>query len=96
MITEEHDGAQLEQISPSFRNNSLFEIRYVTPPTPIRAAIYDRKKVNLSVRTSNDREITPSLWSINPQFVKVMIAYFEDIWEKGNHPVCVEANRDLK
>ena len=86
IITEKGKGIEsMQKISPIFKNNPLFEIRYVTSPVPIKTVIYDKKKANMYVRTSHDNEITPSLWSNNHQFVKVMKAYFEQIWDKAQY-----------
>ena len=82
VVTEKHkEDKSMRKILLTFKSNPLFEIRYVTAPIPIRGAIYDGKKVDLSVRTSHDRELTPCLWSNNPQVTKVMTAYFEEIWK---------------
>lgn len=86
IITEKGKGIEsMQKISPIFKNNPLFEIRYITSPVPIKTVIYDKKKANMYVRTSHDNEITPSLWSNNHQFVKVMKAYFEQIWDKAQY-----------
>jgi sugar-specific transcriptional regulator TrmB len=84
IITEKHKSNEsMQKISPIFKNNPLFEIRYITSPVPIKTVIYDGKKANMYVRTSHNNEITPSLWSNNHQFAKVMTAYFEKIWDKA-------------
>lgn len=64
-------------------DNPFCEIRYLDGPVPIRAAIYDGKVANMRVRTQQDREMTPALWSDNPDFVQMMVVYYENIWEKA-------------
>lgn len=86
IITEKHDGFLADKIPVLLNNNPLFEIRYITSPIPIRAEIYDGKKVDMSTKPANDTEVTPSLWSNNQQFVKLMTAYFEETWEKAELP----------
>ncbi len=84
IITEKHEGDPFESLYPSlFNNDYLFEIRYTNPPIPIRCAIYDKKKINLSMRSHLD-QTTPFLWSNNFEFAKVLIAFFEQIWKKAS------------
>jgi sugar-specific transcriptional regulator TrmB len=64
----------------------LFEIRYLDEALPIKGAIYDCKSANMCVRKLRDQELTPCLWSTNPEFVKVMASYFENIWAKTKSP----------
>ena len=66
-----------------FKDNPLFEIRHLDAPIPIKTAIYDSKKANMCVRTTDDGEVVPSLWSDNPQFVKLVKDQFENIWNKA-------------
>jgi sugar-specific transcriptional regulator TrmB len=61
----------------------LFELRYLTEKLPIRGAIYDGKTANMCVRTIQDQELTPSLWSNNPEFVKLLLNYFESLWQQA-------------
>lgn len=85
IITEKHeDKKSMREISPTFKNNPLFEVRYITGPLPIKTAINDGKTANLGAGRPEDGELTPSLWSNNPQFVKVMTAYFEELWNKAD------------
>ena len=84
IITEKHkDNKSIQKISPIFSNNPSFEIRYISPPTPIMMQIYDRKKVSMCVEMPETGVITPNLFSNNLQFAKVMVAYFEALWNKA-------------
>lgn len=65
------------------QGNALFEMRFFTGPVPIRTAIYDGKVMNMRVRTQQDRGMTPALWSDNSEFVKMIVAYFENVWNKA-------------
>ncbi len=65
------------------KSNPLFELRYLEEPLPIRGAIYDGKTANMCVRTIQDLQLTPSLWSNNPEFVKLLLNYFENLWSQG-------------
>ena len=82
MITEKHEGEGFEKY-PSLNKNPLFEIRRVPPPIPIRVAIYDKKRLNMSMRAPTDVQVTPTIWSSNPQFVRVITAFFDQLWENA-------------
>jgi sugar-specific transcriptional regulator TrmB len=60
----------------------LFEIRHVPSPIPVKIVLYDGKEVHTSISTSNETDM-PSLWSTNPNFVKIMTNQFEEMWNKG-------------
>jgi sugar-specific transcriptional regulator TrmB len=64
-------------------NNRLFEFRYLEEPLPIRGAIYDEESANMCVRTIQDQQLTPSLWSNNPEFVKLLVNHFENLWQRA-------------
>ena len=82
IITVELEGEQQGKFS-ALENGSSFQVRYVPAPTAIRLAIYDRKKVNLSVARTMD-EILPCLWSNNSVLAKIVMAYFEELWETSD------------
>lgn len=65
------------------KSSPLFELRFLTEKLPIRGAIYDGKTANMCVRSIQDQEITPSLWSNNPEFVKLLMNYFENLWQQA-------------
>lgn len=67
----------------ALENGSSFQVRYVPAPIAIRLAIYDRKKVNLSVTRTMD-EMLPCLWSNNSVLAKIVMAYFEELWETSD------------
>ncbi len=67
--------------------NPLFELRFLGESVPIKACIYDRKKANMCVGVAYN-DVVPSLWSDNPEFLKMMNAYFDNIW--GNAKVIPE------
>ncbi|MGB9854089.1 MAG: TrmB family transcriptional regulator [Candidatus Bathyarchaeales archaeon] len=84
VITERHEADKSSQkIIQALKTNPLFEIRYLTQPVPIKTAIHDKKEVNLCLTTPNKIGGLPSLWSNNPQFVKIIADYFEELWKKA-------------
>jgi sugar-specific transcriptional regulator TrmB len=84
VITDKCRGSKLiDNISPIFKNNSLYEIRYITSLLPIKVAIYDGKKVSMYTERPRDFESVPNLFSTNPQFAEVISAYFEVLWSKA-------------
>ena len=60
-------------------DNPLFEMRVFREPALPKMVIYDDKKANMFVGAAF-KDITPSLWSDNPEFVKVINSYFENTW----------------
>lgn len=64
----------------------MLEIRHLNEPLPMRGAIYDSKQANMRVAASNDLALTPSLWSTNAEFVKILLTFFEDLWAKTEAP----------
>lgn len=80
IITEKYeDDKSVQKIIQTLEENPLFEIRYLSAPLPVQTIIHDNTEVNMCIATRPDSDL-PSLWSNNPQFVKVMKAYFEDLW----------------
>ncbi len=80
IITEQHEGDKsMLKILRGLKKNPLFGIRYLPSPVPLKTVIYDDKEVNMCIAISPDRDV-PSLWSNNPNFVKVMISHFEEMW----------------
>jgi sugar-specific transcriptional regulator TrmB len=76
VITEKHKEAKsMKKILGPFKDNPLFEIRFISAPVPIKGAIFDGKKVSLSTRTQNESELTPNLWSENPVFLTIIMSY---------------------
>lgn len=93
VITEKHEPDKSSQkIIQALKANPLFEIRYLPPPVPIKTAIHDKKEVNLCLTTPNKIGGLPSLWSNNPQFVKIITTYYEELWNKAQS----EANSSIK
>jgi sugar-specific transcriptional regulator TrmB len=76
-----------KKILLKLNNHPLFKIKYVTPPISIRMAIYDMKKAHMCINSYSDSDITPSLWSNNPQFVKLIAAYFEEMWNQAEDAI---------
>ena len=72
-----------DKILQTLSQSPLFEIRYVPSPIPVKIVLYDGKEANTSISTSNETDL-PSLWSNNPNFVKIMTNQFEEMWKKGN------------
>jgi hypothetical protein len=58
------------------------EIQLMDEHPPINGMIFDHKTATMCVRPPPTIELTPSLWSDNTEFVKVMGGYFENLWAK--------------
>lgn len=80
IITEQHESDQsMLKILRVLKKNPLFGIRYLPNPIPVKTVIYDEKEVNMCIAIPLDRDV-PSLWSNNPNFVKIMVTHFEEMW----------------
>lgn len=87
VITDKPETSDQGPLTLNNKMGPLFEVRYLDEALPIKGAIYDCKSANMCVRKLRDQELTPCLWSTNPEFVKVMASYFENIWAKTKSPV---------
>jgi HTH-type transcriptional regulator, sugar sensing transcriptional regulator len=83
IIMDKPEDEPDRKFSP-LENDSSFQVRYAPSPITTRLAIYDRKKVNLSVAKTIDEGILPCLWSNNSVLVRIVMAYFEEIWDKSD------------
>lgn len=80
IITEKPENKDsILKATQALKKNLFFEIRYISAPAPIGMIIFDKKEFNLSV---SDRE-WPSLWSNNPNIIKLATSYFDDLWNKA-------------
>jgi sugar-specific transcriptional regulator TrmB len=61
------------------------DIQLINERPPINAMIFDDQTATMSVRSTPDIELTPILWSDNPEFVKVIGGYFEHLWAKAQN-----------
>ncbi|MCW4043886.1 MAG: hypothetical protein NWE94_00010 [Candidatus Bathyarchaeota archaeon] len=83
VITEKHEiDKATRKILLALKDYPLFEIRYLAVPVPVKTVIHDEKEVNMCIAIPPENDV-PSIWSSNPQFVKVMTAYFEELWNKA-------------
>ena len=82
MIAEKYgDDKSVQKIKQTLKN-PLFRIRYISAPIPVKTIIHDGTEANMCIAIPCDNNV-PSLWSNNPRFVKVIEAYFEDLWNKA-------------
>jgi sugar-specific transcriptional regulator TrmB len=82
LITDKNaDLSAIQRMLVSNEKNILFGVHFVDE-VPVEMAISDRKQVGLSIALSSTNGGVPSLWSNHPQFVKVMVGYYESSWEK--------------
>lgn len=84
------DSDPSERKLASALGNPLLEIRYLGERVPIKATIYDKRKASMFVGFSYD-DVVPSLWSDNPEFLKMMSTYFDTLWMKAKVPYCINA-----
>jgi sugar-specific transcriptional regulator TrmB len=85
IITENYeDDRSMQKIIQTLTSKPLFRIRYLSTPLPVKTVIHDETEANMCIAISADCDV-PSLWSNNPQFVKVMTTYFEGLWNKARN-----------
>ncbi|MCW4028487.1 MAG: hypothetical protein NWE92_02420 [Candidatus Bathyarchaeota archaeon] len=85
LITEKQDNLNfIQKVMGTLEYNPSFEIRFVQQRTPVDMIISDGKEANLCIGPPMNNRITPSLASSHPQFLKVMIGYFDAVWEKNS------------
>jgi sugar-specific transcriptional regulator TrmB len=81
LITEQPNDPQAYiMFWNSLINKPYFEVKYVQEPVDLYLFIFDEKQFTLSVGTNN---ILPSLWSNNPNALKLAINYFNSWWCKN-------------
>jgi sugar-specific transcriptional regulator TrmB len=93
LITTKMENNQiLKKLQPLIRNHA-FELKFISNASPVGLAIFDNREV--SVRISH--EMVPSLWTNNPNVIKLAEAYFEGMWSKGNlaEPMMVQIANEL-
>ncbi|MGB9915618.1 MAG: TrmB family transcriptional regulator [Candidatus Bathyarchaeales archaeon] len=96
IITEMHEkDKHVEKIIQSFMKYPSFEIKYSSAPIPVNAVIHDGKEINMCIATLPDNEV-PSLCSTNPRFIKVIAAYFEELWNNAPNTPVASANANPK
>jgi sugar-specific transcriptional regulator TrmB len=80
IITEKsEDEESIPKATQALKKNLFFKVRYIFATAPVAMMIFDKKEFNLSV---SDRE-WPSLWSNNPNVIKLAINYFDGLWNKA-------------
>lgn len=89
VITEKQDiNKSMENIIQTSKTSKFFEIRFISRKSLINTMIIDGKEMNFCLTTKpgiNDG--VPSLWTGNPELVKVVTAYFEQQWMRANREV---------
>ncbi|MGA2683284.1 MAG: helix-turn-helix domain-containing protein [Candidatus Bathyarchaeia archaeon] len=83
IIMDKPEGEPDRKFSP-LENDSSFQVRYAPSPITTRLAIYDRKKVNLSVARTMDEGVLPCLWSNNSVLARIVMTYFEELWKTSD------------
>lgn len=96
IITETHEkDRQVERIIRTLRKYPSFEIRYKSEAIPVNAVIHDGAEINMCIATLPDNDV-PSLCSTNPRFIRVMAAYFEEVWNSALNEPEVSAQENAK
>ncbi|MGZ4851384.1 MAG: hypothetical protein ACXV2C_08405, partial [Candidatus Bathyarchaeia archaeon] len=81
IITDKMKGEPQRKFS-ELENGSSFQVRYVPAPMAIRLAIYDKKKVNLSVQEQWMKYC--HVFGQIIQYWQIVMAFFEELWETSD------------
>jgi sugar-specific transcriptional regulator TrmB len=74
IVTEKIECASIERKLQTLKKNPLFEIKFVSLPLREGVMIFNNTEVNLCISSNSE---VPSLWTNNPQVVKVVKRSFE-------------------
>ncbi|MGD0071128.1 MAG: helix-turn-helix domain-containing protein [Candidatus Bathyarchaeia archaeon] len=82
IITEKTEiGPLVSRKLQTLKKNPLFEIKFATSPIDFEIVIFNNKEVNMCISCIPSE--VPSLWTNNPQVVKVARTIFEDKWNNA-------------
>jgi len=86
VITEKrYNDKSMENIIQTSKTSNFLEIRFISRELLINTMIIDGKEMNFCLTTKPDIDDgVPSLWTNNPQLVKVVTAYFEQQWMRAH------------
>jgi sugar-specific transcriptional regulator TrmB len=77
-ITEKRGGEPMNAKLQTLRKNPLFEIRFASSPIEFGIAIFNGKEVNMCISVIPSE--VPSLYTNNPQVVRIAQTLFESMW----------------
>jgi sugar-specific transcriptional regulator TrmB len=63
-----------------FKKYPSYQLRYTLAHPPVMLAVYDGKRMLVTVSQSEDMTQSPALWSNNPSLVAIVQHYFEILW----------------
>jgi sugar-specific transcriptional regulator TrmB len=66
----------------SMSKKSLFEVRFMPAPMPMKLVLYDAKEAYTSISLSHQTDL-PMMWSNNPSFVRIMTNQFDEFWTRA-------------
>ena len=78
IITSESEKSKRK--GQTSEKNTGIEFRYMTSPIPFGMHIFDKKEVTLSI---SEKSVLPSLWSNNPNLLRLAQSYFEILWDNA-------------
>ena len=78
IITSESEKSKRK--GQTSEKNTGIKFRYMTSPIPFGMHIFDKKEVTLSI---SEKSGLPSLWSNNPNILRLAQSYFEILWKNA-------------
>jgi sugar-specific transcriptional regulator TrmB len=73
-------GEELQTKEQDFAEKLGVELRYFPKSVPFGMAIFDNKEVTMCLCEKDEMALVPSLWSNNPNFVRLANTFFENLW----------------
>jgi sugar-specific transcriptional regulator TrmB len=84
IIEESEDENSFPDALRDFKKYPSLELRYAFGSPPVILAIYDRKRMLVTVSQVEDVTQSLALWSNNPSLLAVIQHYFEVLWNTSN------------
>jgi len=80
IIEKSEDENSFPDALSDFKKHPSYELRYALGSPPVILAIYDRKRMLVTVSQVEDVTQSLALWSNNPSLLAVIQHYFEVLW----------------
>lgn len=79
VLTNKLKGKSIDRNIQALKKNPAFELKFIANDIPVGLVIFDNKEVDIRIANT----IVPSLWTNNPNVVKLAEIYFENIWNNA-------------
>lgn len=80
IVYKSEDEKAVSQIAQILKKKGNFKGKYIFKPPPATIAIFDEKEIVVTTSPTPYPRETPTLWSNNLGFIKILHDYFEAVW----------------